>query len=283
MATGGRSSVGAVFGLMGALSIGVSDLFTRRVVQATSVLVASVMLSLFAIVTSVAAVMVFGSTMHSADFGLGLLSGLGLGVGLATYYLAINHTSATVASPIVAALSAIIPYGYALVRGASPTVYALVGAAVALGGVVLITVGSGGTVERLRAGVIWAAVSGVVYGLGFAVVLGASRGAGALPAVGQRVSAMAVLLAAAAHRRSPLLAPAGTRLAGAVGGAAAGLATVFYLAGARHDPTGAIITTSMFPAASVGVGRMFFGDPLSRRQMLGLVVVLVGTVAVVTG
>jgi uncharacterized membrane protein len=81
-----REYVGALFGLLSALSIGFSDLFGRRVVRAGSALTAAVVLSVVAIGTSVIAVVLFGSTMRGTDLLLGLASGIGLGIGLATYY-----------------------------------------------------------------------------------------------------------------------------------------------------------------------------------------------------
>ena len=274
--------MGALFGLLGALSIGASDLFARRVVRDGSALTASVVVSLVAIVTSIVSVVLFGSTLLPRDLVLGLFSGLGLGAGLFTYYGGIARSSATVVAPLVAALSAIIPYGYALTKGASPSGLAIAGAVVALVGVVAITVG-GGKVAGIHDGVLWGTASGLAYGFGFAVVLEASEGSGAWPAVGQRTMAFAVLSAAAVKQAAPLWAPEGTRVAGWLGGILAGLATVFYLAGIQHDATATVILTSMFPAASVAVGSIFFGDAVNRRQALGIAIVLAGTIAVVTG
>jgi drug/metabolite transporter (DMT)-like permease len=273
-----------MFGLLGALSIGAADLFARRTVRSSSVLTAGTVISLVAAATSLAAVIMFGSTHRLDDLLIGLLSGLGLGAGLFAYYEAIVRSSATVVAPLVGALSAIIPYGYAVARGASPSAGAVVGAAIALVGVVVITTGgSHGPAHDLRPGVIWGTASGVAYGIGFAVVLEASSGAGAWPAFGQRTMATLMLAAVALHRSAPLSAPPGSRTAGLLSGVLAGSSTVCYLAGVRHDPTTTVITTSMFPAASVAVGRLFFGDPMNRRHVLGIAIVLAGTIAVVTG
>ena len=68
-----------------------------------------------------------------------------------------------------------------------------------------------------------------------------------------------------------------------LGGVFTGLCTVLYLFGLRADPTAAVITASMFPAASVAIGRMVFHDAVSRLQAIGLVVVLAGVVGVVAG
>lgn len=274
--------MGALFGSLGALSIGISDLFARRVVRASTAITAAVAISVVAIGTSVLSVVLFGSTLRTGDLLIGLLSGLGLGTGLASYYAGMTRSSSTVVTPIVAALSAIIPFVYAVAAGSEASSFAFVGAAVAVVGLIVITVGGGG-VHHVRAGLLWGTLSGIAYGLGFAVVIEASDGAGAWPAVGQRVAASFLTVTLAARQGSPVVPPAGARRTAVIGGSFAGMSTVLYLIGVRHDATAAVITTSMFPAASVAIGRTFFGDPVSRLQAFGVAVVLTGVVAVVAG
>ncbi len=273
--------MGALFGSLSALSIGLSDLFARRVVRASSPLTAALAVSVIAIGTGALAVVLFGSTLGAADFLIGIVSGLGLGAGLASYYAGIIRSSSTVVTPVVAALSAIIPFVYAVARGDQPSAFAVAGAIVAIGGLLLITVG--GAALHVRAGLAWGTLSGLAYGAGFAVVIDTSSGAGAWPAVGQRVAASALVIALARHRRDPMLPPSGVRLAAAVGGAVAGMSTVLYLIGVRADTTATVITTSMFPAFSVAIGRTFYGDSVSHRQVMGIAVVLVGIVGVSAG
>ena len=56
---------------------------------------------------------------------------------------------------------------------------------------------------------------------------------------------------------------------------------MFYPLGVQADPTPAVVTASMFPAVTVAVGRAFYGDTVSRKQLLGLFVVLIGVGTVV--
>jgi drug/metabolite transporter (DMT)-like permease len=275
--------MGALLGLLSALSIGFADLFARRVLREASPFVTSFLVSAFAALTSVVAVIAFGSSLKPADFGIGLMSGIGMGVGIAAYYGAIHRSSATLVSPIIGVLSAVLPYSYATLRGAPLSVRALLGAVIALCGVTIVSMRSFDAGGTTRSGLIWALVSGVAYGIGLAVVLDASKGAGALPAVGQRVGA-SVLLAAvlSVHRSRPTVSKPGVA-SGVFAGLFAGLTTILYLAGARFDATATIVTSSMFPAASVAVGYLFFAESVSRKQIVGLLIALAGIIAVVTG
>lgn len=274
--------MGALFGLLSALSIGCADLFGRKVARVSSAVTTAAAMSVIAIGSSALATALFGSSLRTADFLIGAVSGLGLGVGLATYYVGMVASSSTVVSPTVAALSAIIPFLYALSKGASPSAFAVLGAGVALAGLLLITIGGGGA-RRIGVGLLWGLLSGVAYGVGFAVVIEASDSAGAWPAVGQRVAASALMIAVALRSSAPVVPPVGARGWALAGGTLAGLSTVFYLVGVRADATAAVITTSMFPAASVAIGRTVFGDPVSRLQAIGIAVVLVGVIALAVG
>ena len=115
---------------------------------------------------------------------------------------------------------------------------------------------------------------------GLSVVIEATEASGAWPAVGQRAAAMLimVLVVARSQRQVPLV---GVRMLGIAAGVVAAMSTVFYLLGVQADPTPAVVTASMFPAVTVAVGRLVFGDSVSRAQVIGLGVVLIGVTAVV--
>jgi len=122
--------------------------------------------------------------------------------------------------------------------------------------------------------------SGLGYGFGLSVVIEAFEASGAWPAVGQRAAAM-LLMVFVVFRSQGRVHMIGVRMLGVAAGTVAALSTVFYLLGVQADPTPAVITASMFPAVTVAVGRIVFGDAVSRLQLLGLGVVLVGVTAVV--
>jgi drug/metabolite transporter (DMT)-like permease len=272
--------MGAVLGLLAALSIGLSDLFGRRVVVASTAMTAALAMSVVAVVASVVTVVVIPSSFDTTDLLLGGVSGLGMGVGLSAYYGGISRSSATVVSPIAATLAAVVPLGVAVVSGADAPTLALVGAVVAIGGLLLITVG-GGRYSNVATGVRWGVASGLGYGSGLAFLIGITDDGGAWPAVHQRAAASVLLFIVATRLGIPVRPPRPARRDAVLAGALVALSSVLYLGGLRAGATAAVVTTSMFPAASVAVGRIFFGDPVTRAQAVGLVVVLLGVAAVV--
>lgn len=273
--------MGAFWGSLSALFIGFSDLFGRRVVVHSTVLTAAVSMQFVGIFSSLAAIVLVSSEFRWGDVTLGGLSGLGLGTGLACYYGGLSRSSSTVVAPVVATLSAVIPFGYTVVTGDTASALALAGAMVAFVGLAMITAG-GTSATRVRTGLLWGLLSGLGYGFGLSVVIEVSADSGAWPAVSQRVAAFVMLGAIAVRTAQPLIPPAGLRVAALWAGAFAGLTTVFYLLGVQANATAAVITASMFPAASVAIGHAFYRDPVSRLQLVGLGVVLAGVAAVVT-
>lgn len=274
--------MGVVFGLLTSLSIGMSDLFGRRVVNARGPIVAGTTMQFVAIVTSFVAVALVPSTFGWSDIGVGLLSGLGLGLGLVAYFGGLVRSSSAVVAPLVGTLSAVVPYVYAVVRGSSPTAIAVVGAVVALCGLVLVTLG-GGRSEHIADGVRWGVMSGLAYGFGLSVAVEASDASGSWPAAAQRISAFLLMLVVARAMRLDPRPPSDLRPFAIVAGVFAGLSTVFFLLGLEVDPTAAVVAGSMFPAVTVVVGRFVYHDDVVPRQILGIGVVIVGVIGVALG
>lgn len=272
--------MGALFGALSALNIGLSDLFGRQVANRRGAGVAAMVIQAVAVVASAMTLFVIESRFAVRDVLIGAASGVGLGIGLGCYLAGLTRSTSTVVSPVVATLSAVIPFSYAAARGADTPPLAVAAAAVAIGGLVLVTAG-GGRASNVSDGVRWALVSGLGYGIGLSVVIDASEQSGAWPAVAQRVAALGLMTGIVLRARGGLPI-VGVRLAGALAGTFAGLSTVFYLLGVQADATPAVVTASMFPAVTVTVGRLVYGDAVGRLQVVGLGVVLVGVVGVVS-
>ena len=128
----------------------------------------------------------------------------------------------------------------------------------------------------------WSVLSGLGYGTGLSVIIEAGEDSGVWPALMQRCGALAVMLVVVVRAQGglPLV---GVRLAGVTAGTFGALSTITYLLGVQADVTPAVVTASMFPVVTVVVGRFVFGDEVTRRQVVGLLVVLAGVTAVVAG
>lgn len=276
--------MGALFGSISALLIGFADLFGRRVVGASSATTAAATMQFVAVFSALGSMVLVASSFGWRDLVIGALSGLGMGAGLALYYGGIARSSSTVVAPLVGVMSAVIPYGYTLATGARPSPLALGGAVVAFAGLAIITAGKPmGRTAFVRTGLTWGFASGLGYGFGLSVIIGASSASGAWPAVSQRIVAFLLMVVVARGVSVPVIPPKGLRLSAVTAGVLAGLTTIFFLLGVQTDAPPAVVTASMFPAASVAIGRFVYRDPVTRMQAVGIGVVLLGVAGVVGG
>lgn len=274
--------MGLLFGLLTAVSIGCSDFFGRRLLSAHGAVTTGLGVQFTAIGTSLVGVLVIPSVFSATDLGYGLLSGLGMGVGLWAYFGGLQRSSSSIVAPIVATLSAVLPYAFALVRGATPTGLAIAGALVAMVGLIVITLG-GSRPANFAEGVRWGVIAGLGYGVGLSVVIEASDASGAWPGVGQRVSGFLMLLFVARRVSAALVPNADLRPWLVAAGVFAALSTIFYLIGLEADAPSTVITASLFPAMSVIVGRVAYQDDVAPHQIAGLGVVLLGVLGVGLG
>jgi drug/metabolite transporter (DMT)-like permease len=274
--------MGALLGLLGALGIGLSDLFGRRIVLASSPLTAAVVLQLFGGILAATTMPVLPSEFLWSDAGLGTVSGVGMGVGLGCYYAGLSASASTVVAPLVATLSAVLPFVYVLVTTGERSLVSSVAAIIAIVGLALVSTGAD-AVSNVAAGVRWGLASGIGYGTAIAVLTDVSADGGAWPAVTQRVSAFALLGLVALSTGQPVVPPAGSRANAVLAGAFVALSSIALLVGVQLDASATVITLSMFPAFTVAVGHIFFDDPIGPRQAVGLAIVLVGLVGIVGG
>jgi drug/metabolite transporter (DMT)-like permease len=105
--------------------------------------------------------------------------------------------------------------------------------------------------------------------------------AGVWPVASQRGMAFITIIVWAMLRKRPLLPPVRFAPQSTAAGLFGGLSTALLLAGFTFNAAATSVTASLFPATSVAAGRLFFGDAVNRAQVIGLVIVIVGTITIV--
>lgn len=269
------AALAAVLGMLSALGIGLSDLFGRRVVLAASAVTAAMAMQLFAALATLGFAIMTASDFHTGSFLWGCLSGLGMAGGITFYYLGLERSTSTLVAPIVASMSATLPYVYAVSRGTPSSSLAAAGAAVAVLGLVFVT---GGAVsrERLRAGVKFGILSGLSYASAAISFIEAADVEGWWPPVGQRVSGLLVLLPVATILGRRHFPPPGQRVNGMMAGLLTAVVSVLYLASLARNAAVGSVALSTFPVFSVLIGRVFFADALQESQAVGIALVVGG-------
>jgi drug/metabolite transporter (DMT)-like permease len=265
--------VAVLLALASALVYGAADfcggLATRR---ATTVAV--VVLSQAAGLVAVLALLpVLGGTLRGADLAWGAAGGLAGSGGLLLFYRALASGVMSMVAPVTAVSAAAVPVLVGLVRGESVTVPALVGIAVALVAVALISAEDG--VPSLRAmheaNLAPAVVSGAAFGVFFVLLHQTSSGSGLWPLVGARGTSVVLVAGGALAARRSLALPRPTAWLVVVAGVADMSANALFLAATQRGLlaiTG--VLASLYPVSTVLLAQVLLRERLAGTQLVGL-------------
>jgi drug/metabolite transporter (DMT)-like permease len=274
--------IGALFGIGAAVLIGFSDLFGRRVTLQSSAITSASSMQAFGAISVLVSLIFWPGVFNGQDLALGALSGAGFALGLCCYYLGLTRASSAIVAPLAAVLATLVPFGWAVVRSIEISTLSLGGVAVALCGLVAVTAGrrpAGSTKTGIKFGLL----SGLGYGFGQAVLLDVASTSGPIAIAGQRVIAFALMLPLAILTKNRTIAPRGCKGVAVAAGVCAGGASVAFFQGLRFDPIATVIGISLFPVFTVLVGRIRYDDSITKRQLFGIVLAIIGTVGVVAG
>lgn len=227
------------------------------------------------------AVAAAGQHMPSAAvIGRGALSGV-LGVtGVAILYRGLARRPMVVVAPLAAVVGALVPVAWGLARGERPRPAALVGVAFALGAAALVSIRLGA--KRAEPGRRWsaaalAAAAGACFGWIFVLLAGVPATAGLWPLLAWRVAALILVVPSLIVARPAVSLDRATATSGGGAGALETLGIALYLVAARHGLVALVgAVSSLYPAATVLLARVVLGERLSRLQLAGLAMAVVG-------
>ncbi|MCY3576844.1 MAG: DMT family transporter [bacterium] len=272
--------------LLGALAsglIGVSDYFgrycSRRAHAMTTVGTAFV----GGLGVSLILVLVVPSAITAADLLLGAASGVLIAIALSCMWHSLAVSSSAIASPIVAAFTALGPLIYGIATGERPTTAAAIGIAVAVAGLLLAVIVPQ-TVENVGAGIAYAILGGLAFTALIVLLDRTSVDSGMWPAVTQRAAALAAMLVVTRASRIPQILPRSLRLAALAGGIAGGLGMASFIAGVQRGPVGEVsVAGSLYPVVTIALAVILDDDTLRWWQAAGIVAVLAGTTLITIG
>lgn len=223
-------------------------------------------------------------SVDTRSLWLGAIAGVGGGIGLAAFYRALSLGTMSVVSPLVAC-GAVIPFLIAVATGDRPSLLAVVGAVVALGGAVLASLEErrASSPDRARA-VVLAVVAAVALGV-FVYFLGlASREGDALSAlVGARIGSLPALLVLAVASRAPLFVRRSVLAVAAVGIADVAANALFAYATTHGLLSLTSVLGSLYPVVTVLLAHAFLHERLTVVQKGGVLAALAGVVAISAG
>jgi drug/metabolite transporter (DMT)-like permease len=234
------------------------------------------------LVTAVALGTAGFATPAGSWLGWAVVAGLSGALGLVAFYTALATGTMGVVAPI-AALGAVVPVLAGLAAGERPSPLQWVGILMALGGSVLAS-GPELSAEATGRAVLLAALAGACFGV---ALLGIARGSATDPVVtlfGMRATSVAVFAAlAVAVRATGGVAPGDAPALVAVGFADAGANLLFGYAAAQGLVSVVAVLGALYPVTTVLLARYVLGERMLAVQRAGVVVALLGVVALAAG
>lgn len=271
-------SSSVIFGLLSALSWGGGDfsggLASKRASPYAVVLggqfTGALLLTLLALI--------FGEALPALatpwqSFGLPMAAGISGAIGLVALYTGLANGAMGVVAPVSGVVGAAVPIGVAALTEGSPGLLPLLGFALALLAVWLLSGGAGGGLQR--SGLLAALVAGLGFGFYFVFMALATAQATWWPLVVGRCASMllvTVVMALTAARGGRVLLPAVTLLPlVALSGILDTGGNLFYTLAAQAGrmDTAAVIS-SLYPAATVGLAWLLLHERLSATQWVGV-------------
>jgi drug/metabolite transporter (DMT)-like permease len=273
--------------LCSGLSWGVSDflggLYSRRM-HVLSVLAIS---QPFGLLVALAALPLLGAdSISGGEFAVAVAAGFASAAGLAAFYQAMAVGTISVVAPI-AATGVLVPVAFGIVDGEVPSAAALIGAVLAVVGVVVLSYEED---ERAEAGasarlsIALALISALGFGLFFTGLDAAAAERPGLAVLGARIGGVASIAVALLLVR-PSLRPVTAVLPALFAMGFFDVAANFLFALASTEGLLPLVAVggSTYPAFTIALAHLFLGERLQAAQRLGVAVALAGVIAVAAG
>lgn len=289
--------MGVLFGLLAAATYGVADFAGGQVSRRADVF-SVVLISQLVGAIPLAVVVPFLADQPATGTALawGAAAGVGGGTGVLFLYRGLAVGRMSVVAPITGVMAASLPVIFGLAIGERPGPISLIGVVVALASVVLVSsappeeseedveLGEDVTRSWTRSGVPYAFAAGTGFGLFFVFLDAAGSDTGVWPLVATRASSLILITIVALALRRPVKPPSGTLMLMAIAGILDVAANVFYLISTRFGLLSLVaVLTSMYPAVTVLMARVFLNERMIRTQLVGLALAGVAIVLIVLG
>jgi uncharacterized membrane protein len=263
--------VAVVLALITALSYGIGD-FTGGLAarRAPSLQVTATAHTIGLLGLTVAALAVGAEQVTGIDLAWGAASGLAGCVGIVLLYRALAEGVMSVVSPVTAVVGAAVPVVVGLATGDRPGPLAVLGIAVALVAITLVS--RSGPVGHVTPHVLMLALgSGLGFGMFFVAVAQIDEAAGLWPlALGRVVSVTAAVGLGIMRAQRPFVPRTALALS-AVAGVLDVLANVSYLYATQAGMLSVVaVIAALYPAGTVLLAMTVTHERLSRVQAAGL-------------
>ena len=286
----GLSVLAPLLAVGAAVTYGAADFLAGLAARRTSTVAVVVVSQLSGLVALVAILPLLPPAAPAVrDLVWGGAAGFAVASGIGLLYRALALGRMTVVAPTTAVCAVLIPLVAAMLLGERPGPRALVGIALAIVSIVLVSQsrtdpprGEGETASDARSGLGLALLAGVGIGLFFIALARTESSAGLWPVLVARAVGVASFGLAALGARRSLRMAAPVAAAAIAGGVLDVAANVLYLVATYNGPLSVVATlTSLYPASTVLLALAVLGERLSVIQGAGVACALIAVFLIV--
>ena len=270
----------AVLAIASALLVGGADFIGGFLSRSSSpVRVAALAQAIGLALAIPAALVVDVERVTGADAAWSAASGAAVGLGLVLFYTAMTRGMISLVAPVAAVTGAVVPVVYALASGERPGTTAVVGIALAVAAIALVSLAPDDTPATAGAGLgalPLAFAAGLLFGLFYVCLARVHEDAGMWPVAISRVASTAVVvsLALAVTRGLAVSRRVVPRIA-LVWFLDVGAAVTLLLALQRAPILVASVLASLYPVTTTFLAALVLHERLRGRQLAGVGLALV--------
>jgi drug/metabolite transporter (DMT)-like permease len=235
----------------------------------------------FGLTVALAALACMGRGLPArGDLLWGFLAGLTGALGLFMLYGGIARSIVAIVSPTSALVGAIIPVAFGVLLGERPSPCAMVGSALCLPAILMLTWEGGAECnggKSVRTALGYGLLAGLGFGAFFTALSRCSAQAGLWPLVAARVASIsAAAIAMICTRERFQIRREGVAVSLLAGAADMGANILFLLASQTGLLSLVAIVTSLFPAPTVILARIFLKQRIPPVRLAGFLLALTG-------
>ena len=274
-----------IFAALTALSYGAADFTGEMASRKTSVSSVVVWSQGIGILTALAVLpLIGGARISSEAWFWGMAAGISGAAGLSFIYRGLAEGPAAVVSPSAALTGAALPVLFGFIIGERPGLLTWAGVLLAVPAILLLSIERGDSRGRVSAALRMGVIAGLGFGGFFVLISRGGDDSGLWPLVAARSAGVPMLLIVSLICKRSLVLEKGSRIAALGAGVMDMAANVFFLLSVRG---GMLITASviaaLYPAPTVLLQRIVFGEKLNPARITGLVLAITGTALIGVG
>ena len=262
----------ALFAGLSALVYGIGDYCGGTAGKRAPVLAVTLVAKIIAMPLLVLVALVLGADRapNLADAGWASAAGLAGVFGVVLFYRAMSTGAMAAVAPVTAAATAVLPVVVGIAVDGSPGVVPLLGIGLAVIAIALVSAGGGRVVLTPKL-IGLALVSGLSFGLFFALLDRTRSGTGQWPLVVAQFAATVGLLVVGGARRMPLTVPRGALPYALAAGVFDTAGNALYVV-ANNGGQLALVAplASLYPASTVLLALLIDRERVRGWQLLGL-------------